>query len=670
MARLFLTSLLTGKELPDGCQLATPGLCAMHTKIDESDMVFVDTAGKNKSIPMGDEEEFDNAIHEEYFQRGLVSELCPNVLMVVGKMTRAEQKNLRELCSQMKNSATNRKEGVGAIIFIVHNWRDVSTQAGFNDNLEEICSLFNAGGTNEAGAHSVLTTPGIKIKREGKVGKIVKADGSFVHIQWEDTDHGKINQVTPFTQDEWRKLVDNRLIEQADKKKATFERMVKAVRFAKSGRNRPDCNDDEDSLEEDDSDGKDPNGTQISPDTLPKVPDSVDTHSCASEVSGVREPASAGGAGWAPWTSLTSNKKKRLRRRVGKREVTMISGFMDGVEQRHFFLAKHSGDLKNDINLPTIELLKNSLVHGTVRTTGSEKNTGQFNYVQQFCEAVEKVAPKFFKVPGQPAQPVRLTVTKPRICLATNNKSSKAKDAKAGSNTQEADSKRLEAKSLALAIAPEQFYDVVMRAALDKDFRDFNQQGIECRVQSKHLHEDVQKQPWANATFRLRLSPSAAKFTPNVHHAEAEVLPPVLPAGVPLHSICINGMSCPYKVFQHVGAENDAGTCMRKKWQIDVPGFGHVNNLNEEVPRLRLRDIKAAGGMGEARVELHTQHLKSPEIVSTWSDITHDEKPPVNKQDCFTFPVGFNFDSRNIRVEQANGLLTFEVMTQDQEEDD
>jgi len=647
VARLFLTSLLSGKELPDGCQLATPGLCAMHAKIDESDMVFVDTAGKNKSIPMGDEEEFDAAIHEEFFQRGLVSELCPNVLMVVGKMTRAEQKNLRELCSQMKNSATNRKEGVGAIIFIVHNWRDVSTLAGFNDNLEEVCSLFNAGGTNEAGAHSVLTTPGIKIKKEGKVGKVVKADGSFVHIQWEDTDHGKINHVTPFTQDEWRQLVDNRLIEQADKKKATFERMVKAVRFAKSGRNRPGCDDADDSLEEDNSDGKDPDGTQISPDTLPKVPDSVDTHSSAPE----------------------ANKKKRQRRRGGRRQVTMISGFMDGVEQRHFFLAEHSGNLKDDINLPTIELLKNSLVHGTVRTTGSEKNTGEFNYVQQFCEAVEKVAPKFFKVPGQPSQPVRLTVTKPRIFLATNNKSSKAKDAKAGSTTQEADSKRLAGKSLALAIAPEQFYDVVMRAALDKDFRDFNQQGIECRVQSKHLHEDVQKQPGANATFRLRLSPSAAKFTPNVHHAEAEVLSPSLPPGVPTHSICINGMSCPYKVFQHVGAENDDGTCMRKKWQINVPGFGHVNNLNEEVPKPKLRDIKAASGMGEARVELHTQHLKSPEIVSTWSDITHDEKPPVNKQDCFTFPVGFNFDSRNIHVEQANGLLTFEVRTW-QEEDD
>merc|ERR1711957_124242 len=81
-----------------------------------------------------------------------------------------------------------------------------------------------------------------------------------------------------------------------------------------------------------------------------------------------------------------------------------------------------------------------------------------------------------------------------------------------------AEPKRELAQALALSVAPEKFYDVVMRAALDKDFRDFNQQGIECRVQAQHLHKEVHLKNGSsasselNASFRLKLSPDSAKF--------------------------------------------------------------------------------------------------------------------------------------------------------------
>merc|ERR1712166_363933 len=106
----------------------------------------------------------------------------------------------------------------------------------------------------------------------------------------------------------------------------------------------------------------------------------------------------------------------------------MISGQMDGVKQHHFFLANNkSKDMKVSYNLPTIHLLKESLVHGTVTTTGKNKHHGCFNYVQQFCEAVDVVAPQYFKIQSQPTKKVTLSVTKPRTHSGNSKKGPEAK---------------------------------------------------------------------------------------------------------------------------------------------------------------------------------------------------------------------------------------------------
>merc|ERR1711957_695980 len=156
------------------------------------------------------------------------------------------------------------------------------------------------------------------------------------------------------------------------------------------------------------------------------------------------------------------------------------------------------------------------------RTTGEGKHLGCFNYVQEFCRAVSVVAPKYFKIPnseikGKEKELVTLNLRKPPPHCGINSKStSTSSDAKAGNNEQEAHATRHAANALELSIAPEDFYDVVMRAALDKDFRDFNKQGIECRVQSQHLYPEVTKNKTANAPFLLNLSPDTAVFSPNV----------------------------------------------------------------------------------------------------------------------------------------------------------
>jgi len=651
-----LTAQLTGKDLPDGCHLATPGLCAMHTKVQGTDMVFVDTAGKNKSIPMDDEEEFDAAIQEEYFQRALVAELCPNVLNVVGKMTRAEQKNLRELCHQMKGSAKGRdQDGGGGVIFTVHNWRDVTSKSGFRDNLEEICSLFNAGSTEAARAHTVLNTPGTKIKTaEGKQGKIVQTDGSFVHIQWDSdsTDHYHLQ--------EWGKLVSEKKILQLTEKQATFAREVKEVSFLAQGY------DDKSNTESDEE--------------YPELSTALDEQS----------------TGTKSWQKKKSNMGRRKggtgssKMTLGK--VTTISGYMDGVEQRHFFLAQHKGELKNDINLPTLQLLKESLVHSTARTTGLDghgrkKAVGHFNYVQQFCAAVERIGPKYFKIQSEPNKQVLLSLSKPRVEVPnakiaqgkTGNNRDSAPEAHSARDMEEVAAMRHECKALDLVLVPEKFYDVVIRAALDKDFRDFNQQGIECRIKSDHLHEDIFKKDATNASFRMLLDPQSAKFKANVgvqEDPEPTVQTPTN-QGDTKHSIMINGVSCPYDVFRYVGVGSDGNATCRKKWQIDVPGFTTVNNLAVDKPRKKHRDIKAAPPSSSCTtpcVELHLSNLKrrAGECDDHWDKITTSEARPTSNKDssCFTFPVGFNFDTKDIQVEQKDGMLTFEVKTQGDEESD
>merc|ERR1711957_229520 len=355
--------------------------------------------------------------------------------------------------------------------------------------------------------------------------------------------------------------------------------------------------------------------------------------------------------------------------------VTSISGEMDGVEQKHFFLAKHHGEMRNRINLPTIKMIKKALVYGTVRTTGKHKHTGCFNYVQEFCRAVSVVAPKYFKM-EKSKETVTLNLRKPPALLFGTNSTPNSTGAneKAGNNDKEADVTRHGVKALALSIAPESFYDVVMRAALDKDFRDFNGQGIECRVQSQHLHPEVTKNKTANAPFLLNLSPDTAVFSPNVgpSYEELGVDSGVSKGEGDTKHIDINGLRCAYQVFAAKEVDDDGQKINKKRWQIDVPGLSVVNNLAKELPEKKDRDLKIGSFKGDTRVELRTKNLTRTAMPESWSDVTQEEKHPTNKKgdkgDVFSFPVGFHVDSQNLTVEQMDGRLTFEVFNEQDEE--
>merc|ERR1711957_92519 len=170
------------------------------------------------------------------------------------------------------------------------------------------------------------------------------------------------------------------------------------------------------------------------------------------------------------------------------------------------------------------------------------------------------------------------------------------------------------------------------------------------------------------ASFRLKLSPETAKFTPNVSHQADSVLMDTSGTGATPYSMNINGMSCAYKVFQHVGVSADNQEIWYKRWQIDVPGFSHVNNLNVEPPTRRERDVKNCSSAGPPRVELHTKNLTKKNSDGVWTNVTKEEKPPMLTKDCITFYSGFGFNPK-IDVQQSEGRLTFEIHTTDEDSD-
>jgi len=78
-------------------------------------------------------------------------------------------------------------------------------------------------------------------------------------------------------------------------------------------------------------------------------------------------------------------------------------------------------------------------------------------------------------------------------------------------------------------------------------------------------------------------------------------------------------------------------------------------------------------GMGVPRVELRTRHLKRTPIADNWTDLTQDEPaggPTKKKDDTFAFPIGFACDSTNLKLEQKDGMLTFEVFAEEGSDDE
>merc|ERR1712194_975352 len=174
---------------------------------------------------------------------------------------------------------------------------------------------------------------------------------------------------------------------------------------------------------------------------------------------------------------------------------------------------------------------------------------------------------------------------------------------------------------MGLAVSPEDYYDVVMRAALVKDFNT------------------------SNASFRLQLSPPTSVYTPNVGQKEdplgGESSAYVQGKG-DTKFIEIDKVQCAYQVFQFQGVDAANQKVLKKKWKIDVPGFSFLNNLAEEEPTLRNRDLKMGEGMGPPRVELRTRHLKRTPIADNLTDLTQDEPaggPTKKKDDTFAFPI-------------------------------
>jgi hypothetical protein len=86
--------------------------------------------------------------------------------------------------------------------------------------------------------------------------------------------------------------------------------------------------------------------------------------------------------------------------------IHTIHGYMDGVEQVHFFLAKDPSVSEGSIaganwNKSTIGHLQNTIISAAKRTTGEGKDPGRFNYLVQLTDAMAKLMPKVFRCKRQ-----------------------------------------------------------------------------------------------------------------------------------------------------------------------------------------------------------------------------------------------------------------------------
>jgi len=608
--------------LPDGFQLSTPGLCAKRVEINGAYLMFVDTAGKNQSIPMADAGEFNAAFKEETLQRTLLSELCPNILMVIGKMSRTEQRTMRELCESLKRMK-HKRQGFSPMLFVVHNWKEVTDKPLFDYAIEEVCSLLgvtdNVGGdvarvSRAPNTHFCLfekTDASLddadpdslrqlkrnygQCKQRGDVdgaekhacdlskknitirhGVVTKSVGQYVHLQWET------GLTETCTHDSFLKLCRDKTIAQTSQEKSTF---VRANRTVKEG--------------------------------------------------------------------------------FYESSVPIIEGKFDDIDVRHYFLANDICDFGRSYNVDAFPVIRTSLQEAAVFTTTPGLPMGFLNYMAEFRGAMERVAPRFFKTlqdEGGKASDFRLTMEAEENQVEPTDHIAKYLGLEDESIADCSRQKLLEDH-------PENFYDVVIRPYPTKDFRHLPGVGLELRLSKKFMGDES---PNACNVFRIRLSPHA-QFCPDINPVEPSTTHASSLTADDLGSssrfIQINGRSCQYKILTttELPAKDNAGEPLqRKRVIIDVPGCDDLAQSLKFDSELRsggkCRDVHFRHG-GAGTFEVRNQNLVKHSFLKDtngWTEITQDEE--VSKGDKGNvFPIGFGIDSGKTRIVQDRGVLVIDV---------
>jgi len=199
---------LTRPELPSAHEVSTAGISAVISNVRGQSVIFCDTAGRNSAVPVTSDEDFDGALSEQDFQADLLGKLCPNQVLVVGKLSLQDQQSLREMTS---------KADQGTTIFVVHNLRHVRNDFQFKTELENICSLLAASDDVGGEANRVSRQAGTHFLWHERRGTVRQSSNDMVFVEWSDTNENDV-----FALNDWIQKVEKREIkENDDVKKST-----------------------------------------------------------------------------------------------------------------------------------------------------------------------------------------------------------------------------------------------------------------------------------------------------------------------------------------------------------------------------------------------------------------------------------------------------------------
>lgn len=183
--------------VPDSALVSTPGLMTMSTHIKGISLIFVDTHGRDDAVPQinwGDRNSMINSMQYlrdtklvESFEQKMMAEFAPNLVFVIGQMTRRDQEHFLQYVSE--------KGSRRQTIFVVHNWRHVHTAQDFKIELDKISNIIGVSraSLSKSGKTVVNSVPrqsGTKIVIEGlddkqsvQKAEIVSSEGHYVIIE-------------------------------------------------------------------------------------------------------------------------------------------------------------------------------------------------------------------------------------------------------------------------------------------------------------------------------------------------------------------------------------------------------------------------------------------------------------------------------------------------------
>jgi len=538
MGKTWLIKLLTDQTADseksmyktDSALVSTPGLMTMNTDVDGTALIFVDCHGRDDAVPQGvrntrleASQALKNCVVAEQFEQHLMSEFAPNMLFVMGQITRSDQETFLRHTSNMNGDR-------GKHIFAVHNWRHVSNEQQFAAELERVSSILGAveqhGSEAKVVSNSVLRQGGVEYQRVGQAGKhvIVSSEGHFVMAE---------EQTITVNENEEKIVTNLRCISLAEWNQDVANGTIKQV-----SRSAGVC-----SLGHE----------KVKAGTVGNV---EDYH--VSFVDGERH-------------------------NVKEYHFFFVETDEDTSSWANVHNAAAAHVLKSKLKTNAARTTSDTSFGGDCPVV--EKNFGTLNVAHEFCRAIEAIAPKYFKRKGDAIDEeddkngMELVVERMETTLDCIPKFNWVRDMQAESSvavkTVDDEARKVAETAFTYQVFPEKVADAVLKPFSQRgDCTSLNKQGLEIAVSTEllqhepgqQLHDDVR------VSFKLSL-PHDYEFipnedvTPNTQATKYDQEPELLP-----------GEKMKYDVYRMTAADG----VKKLQWRIHAPGVDQMACLTSE----------------------------------------------------------------------------------------